>query len=91
MLPGMQALGVSTAEGVRNIELRKAETGKSVRPMEKKSSLFFFFFAMAGHVNRNQCLSKQKPIKCKDHVRCEKLEAFQHNMNFLKNFVFNVC
>lgn len=33
---------------------------------------------------------KTEPIKCKDHVRCEKLEAFPTIWIFKKNFVFNV-
>ena len=55
----MQALGVSTAEGVTNFELQKPRQG-SVRSMEKKSTLFFFFFfAMAGHVNRNHAFQNK--------------------------------
>ena len=83
----MQALGVSTAEGVTNFELQKPRQG-SVRSMEKKSSLFFFFFLLWQDMSIETMPFKTKPIKCKDHIRCEKLEAFQHNKDFLKIFCF---
>lgn len=48
--------------------------------MEKESNLFFFFFFAIAHVNRNHAFQSKK---CDDHVKCEKLKAFQQNKNFL--------
>lgn len=54
----MQALGVSTAEGVTNFELQKLRQGK-VSDTWKRNQAFFFFFAMAGHVNRNHAFQNK--------------------------------
>lgn len=58
--------------------------------MEKKSSLFFFFFLLWQDTSIETMPFKTESIKCKDHVRCEKLEAFPTIWIFKKNFVFNV-
>lgn len=87
MLPGNASLGGFYCRGCQEHWTPKAETGKSVRPMEKKSSLFFFFLLWQD-TSIETMPFKTKPIKCKDHARCEKLEAFQHNMDFFKKILF---
>lgn len=77
----MQALGVSTAEGVTNFELQKLRQGK-VSDTWKRNQAFFFFFLLWQDTSIETMPFKTKPIKCKDHIRCEKLEAFQHNKDF---------
>ena len=53
----MQALGVSTAEGVTNFELQKLRQGKVSDTWKRNQA--FFFFAMAGHVNRNHAFQNK--------------------------------
>lgn len=66
--------------GTLNSESRDREKcqthGKEIKPF------FFFFFLLWQDTSIETMPFKTKPIKCKDHARCEKLEAFQHNMDF---------
>lgn len=54
----------------------------------KRKEIEQAFFAVAGHVNRNHAFQNKTKNKCNDRVRCEKLEAFQHNKDFFKTGVF---
>lgn len=78
----MHALGVSTGEAVMNFELQsldreKCQTcGKEIKP-------FFFFFFLLLQDTSIETMPFRTKHKCNDCVRCEQLEAFQHNKDFL--------
>lgn len=82
----MQALGVSTAEGVRNIELRKPRQGKVSDPW-KRNQAFFFFFAMAGHVNRNHAF-QNKTNKMQGSCKMWKTGSIPAQYEFFKKILF---
>lgn len=87
MLPGNASLGGFYCRGCHELWTPKAETGKSVRPMEKKSSLFFFFFAMAGHVNRNHAF-QNRTNKMQGSCKMWKIGSIPAQYGFLKKILF---